>query len=654
MTDVQASLKAYDTIPKLLLKNARDLAERPAFREKDCGIWQTWSWAETLDEVKALTLGLITLGLKRGDKVAIVGANRPQLYWALDAIEAMGATPVPLYADSVADEMKFVLEHAEVRAAICEDQEQVDKITSIKDQLPNLELMVYKDPRGMRHYDNDKLHAYTTVQDAGRKLAAEQPDLFEAEVAKADGSELSVIVYTSGTTGNPKGVMINHNSLIAAARGICKMEDYNENEDFLAYLPMAWVGDHLFSTVAGHYAGFAVNCPESADTVMIDLKDIGPTILFAPPAIFETFLTQIQIRMEDAGRFKRWLYDSYMKVAGRVGVKMLENKDVSFGEKLTYTLGHYLIYGPLKDNIGFTRCKKIYTGGAPLGEEVFNFYRSIGVNLKQIYGQTESSAYVCIQQDGQVRLDTVGPACPGVELRISDSGEILYKSPGNFMGYFKNEEATRETLGEDGWVHTGDAGIIDANGELRVIDRAKDVGVMNDGTLFAPQFIENKLKYYPYIKEAVAHGDKRDDVNAFINIDLEAVGNWAERQGLIYTNYTDLSANDQVHDLIRDCIEEVNQNLAKDPDLCNTQINRFLLLHKELDADDGELTRTRKVRRRIIAERYKPMIDALYSDVDRVDVETEMTFEDGRKGLMRANLVISSAKKFDGVRAKAA
>jgi long-chain acyl-CoA synthetase len=646
MTDAQASLAACDTVPKLLLRNATKFTDKTAYRVKDLGIWQAWTWAETADEVRNLALGFAALGMVRGDKVAIVGSNRPELYWAIDAIEAIGGIPIPLYADSVADEMRYVLEHAEVRFAICEDQEQIDKIMSIMTHLPKLETLIFEDQRGMRHYQETFLHSFEKVQETGRKENAAKPEFFENEIAKANGEDMAMVVYTSGTTGNPKGVMLTHNALIDAARGLCDIEGYSEDEDFLAYLPMAWIGDHLFSTVAGHYAGFAVNCPESTDTVMTDLKDIGPTILFSPPAIFENFLTQIQIRMEDSGKFKRWIYDRYMKVAEEIGVKELEGGSLSFAERISYTLGHYLVYGPLKDNLGFTRCKKVYTGGAPLGEEVFNFYRSIGLNLKQIYGQTESTAYCCIQLDGKVRRDTVGPPCPGVELAISDSGEILYKSPGTFIGYYKNDEATRETIDEDGWVHTGDAGIIDDSGELRVIDRAKDVGVMNDGTLFAPQYIENKLKFFPYIREAVAHGDKRDEVNAFINIDLEAVGNWAERQGLSYTNYTDLASNEAVYDLIKGCVEEVNKTLAEDSQLANAQINRFLLLHKELDADDGELTRTRKVRRRVIADRYGAMIDALYSDVDAVDVETEVTFEDGRKGSMKAHLNILAAERF--------
>jgi long-chain acyl-CoA synthetase len=644
-SDRAASLGAHDTFPKLLLRNAEQFATRPAFRLKELGIWRTWTWAETLEQTRALALGLHLVGLKRGDKVAIVGANRPLLYCAFDAIEAIGGIPVPLYADSVADEMKFVLEHAEARFAICEDQEQVDKILSIKDELQNMEVLLYEDPRGMRHYTQAFLHNIATVQDRGAKHHESAPEFFLDEVAKCSGEDLLGIFYTSGTTGNPKGVMLSHANVIESARHLAEMDGMTPHEDILAYLPLAWIGDHVYSMGEGHVTGFTVNCPESSDTVMLDLRDLGPTTFFSPPAIFEGFLTQIQIRMEDASPFKRKLYGYFMGLAKRVGVDVLEGGNVGLGDRLMYQIGEWMMYGPLKNNLGLSRVRVAYTGGAPLGEELFNFYRSIGVNLKQLYGQTESSAYATLQRNGDVRLDTVGPPCPQVEMRIEE-GEIQLKSPGSFIGYFKNEDATKETLTGDGWFKTGDAGIMDDAGHLRVIDRAKDVGTMNDGTLFAPQYIENKLKFFPFVKEAVAHGDKRDTVTMFVIIDLEAVGNWAERKGLSYSNFVDLANIDEVQTLVAECIEEVNQGLASDSALASAQVTRFLLLHKEFDADDGELTRTRKVRRTLIADRYETLINALYSDVDKVDIENEMTFEDGRKGTMKATLKISQAKTF--------
>jgi long-chain acyl-CoA synthetase len=638
---VQASLGVHDTAPKLVLRNAEIRGDKTAFREKDYGIWQSWSWAQMADEVRAFACGLAARGLKRGDKMAIAGGNRPHMYWAFDAAQAIGAVPVPLYADSVAEEMVYVLEHAEARFAVVENQEQVDKLLSIKHRLPKLELLIYHWPKGMRHYTQPFLLALKTLQEEGRAFHRANPDFFRTEVARGKADDLALIAYTSGTTGAPKGVMLSHRNLLESAKLALEMEKLGEGEEVLAYLPLAWVGDHFFSVAQPHLGGFTVNCPESADTVMLDLKDIGPTSFIAPPAIFETFLTQIQIRIEDAGWSKRKLFKYFVDgVAKRSGVRILEGRPAPLADRLLYWLGELLIYGPLKNNLGLSRIKVAYTGGAPLGEEVFSFYRSIGVNLKQLYGQTESSAYVCIQRDGDVKPDTVGPPAPGVQLRISEQGEVLYKSPGTFLGYFKNEQATAETLDREGWVHTGDAGIIDDSGHLKIIDRAKDVGRLRDGTLFAPQYIENKLKFFPYIKEAVAHGADREFVACFINIDLGAVGNWAERNGLSYTSYTHLASLDEVYGLIRDCIQQVNRSLSQDSALAGSQVRRFLLLHKELDADDGELTRTRKVRRRIIADRYKPLIDALYSGAERVSVETKVTFEDGRTGQLKADLKI--------------
>ena len=654
MSDIQTSLKAYDTCPKLLLKHAEERGDQPAYREKDLGIWQTWTWAQVADGARALACGLAEMGVERGDTIALIGSNRPELYFAFDAIQALGAIPVPLYADSVAEEMRYVLQHAEIKLAICEDQEQIDKVQSVRDRVPTIQQLIFEDPKGMRHYADDDVHSLEDVIERGRAYDAANPDFFLGELARGKGEDVALIAYTSGTTGDPKGVLLSCQGLIESARLQIEMEKITDKEEMLAYLPIAWVGDHFFSVAQQRVAGFTVNCPESSDTVMLDLKDIGPTVVLMPPAILETFLTQIRVRMEDAGWLQRKVFDYFSRVAGRVGVDILEGRPVGGMDRVMYSLGSYLVFGPLLNNFGLSRSRIAYTGGAPLGEEVFNFYRSIGLNLKQLYAQTESSAYTCIQRDGDVKLDTVGPACPGVELKIADDGEIIYKSPGNFIGYFKNDEATAEALDADGWVHTGDAGILDDSGHLRVIDRAKDVGKLNDGTLFAPQYIENKLKFHPYVREAVAHGDGEDNVACFVVIDLEATSNWAERRGISYTNFNDLAGRDEVYGLIKGCIEEVNQTLARDSALAGSQIKRFLLLHKELDADDGELTRTRKVRRRIIAERYKPLIDALFGDAGDVSIESQVTFEDGRTGQMKADLKIMEAGTFGGVQRKAA
>ena len=451
------------------------------------------------------------------------------------------------------------------------------------------------------------------------------------------------MLYTSGTTGEPKGVMLTHDNLIRTGRGGNEREHLTADEEVLAYLPMAWVGDNLFSYTQGLVAGFCMSCPESSDTVPTDMREIGPTYFFAPPRVYENLLTQVSIRMEDAGRFKRWLYARFMNVARRVGMKLLDRQPVSLLDRMLYALGDIVIYAPLRNALGLSRIRVAYTAGEAIGPDLFRFYRSLGVNLKQLYGSTETSVFVCIQPDGEVKPDTVGTRAKDVEIRISEQGEVLVRSPGVFHSYYKNPEATREAKTEDGWFHTGDAGYFDDDNHLKIIDRAKDVGRLQDGTLFAPKYLENKLKFFPWIREAVAFGDGRPYATAFVNIDIQAVGNWAERRGLAYSGYTDLSGRDEVQALVVDCVNAVNRDLAADAKLHSSQIHRFLVLHKELDADDGELTRTRKVRRRFIAERYAPLIDALYSDLRSVPVEAKVKFEDGRTGTIRAEVKILQA-----------
>jgi long-chain acyl-CoA synthetase len=635
-----------DTFPKLLLRNAKLRRDRPAIREKDFGIWQTWTWADALAQVRAIACGLAALGLKRGDNVAIVGDNRPQLYWSIAAVQSLGGVPVPVYQDAVAEEMFFVLDHAETRFAVVEDQEQVDKLLGIKDRVPSLERVIYKDSRGLRHYAQSYLTWLDTLIEQGRAFDAAHPGFFLAEVAKGKGSDLSVITYTSGTTGRPKGVMLSYDNLIKSSELSVAFDHLTEQDQVMAYLPMAWVGDHFLSYAQAFVTGFAVNCPESGETVMLDLKEIGPTYFFSPPRIFENILTQVMIRMEDAGFVKRRLFGYFMGIAKRCGIRILERKPVSPLDRVLYWLGDLLIYGPLRNSLGFSRIRVAYTAGEAIGPDIFTFFRSLGVNLKQLYGQTESSVYCCLQANDDVNPDTVGPPAPGVEMKITAEGEVMYRSPGVFVGYYKNPEATAETKTPDGWVHTGDAGVFTDKGHLRVIDRAKDVGRLNDGTLFAPKYLENKLKFFPYIKEAVAFGDGRDFAACFINIDLGAVGNWAERRGIAYTSYTDLAGRAEAYDLIAGNIAAVNRDLAEDAALAGSQIKRFLILHKELDADDGELTRTRKVRRRTVAERYGDLIDALYSDRRSVAVEAQVTFEDGRTSVIRADLKIRDVDRF--------
>ncbi|WP_306147841.1 MULTISPECIES: long-chain fatty acid--CoA ligase [unclassified Roseibium] len=645
-----AGQRAEDTFPKILLSNGKVFGSRTAFREKDRGIWQSWTWSEVLDEIRAFSIGLQSLGLKPKDKIAIVGANRPRLYWSMVAAQALGAVPVPVYSDSVAEEMAYVLGHAEVRFAVVEDQEQVDKLLSMGDEVPSLEHLIYDDPRGLRDYQQDHLHFFDTVQEIGRKQLSENSGL-EAEWVNGfsgyQGSDIAVMLYTSGTTGRPKGVMLSFDNLVISARNGNAFDNLDETEEVLAYLPMAWIGDHVFSLAQAFTAGYCVNCPESMDTIDTDRLEIAPTYFFAPPRVYENLLTRIMVQMEDAGRFKKKMFDHFMGVARKVGEKILNGEQVSFGDRLLYNIGEFCVYGPLKNRMGLTRLKVGYTAGEAIGPEIFQFFRSLGLNLKQLYGQTEASVYITLQPDGEIYGDTVGKPAPDVEIKIADNGEVMYRSPGVFVGYFKNDEATASTKTPDGWVHTGDAGIIADNGHLKIIDRAKDVGKLNDGALFAPKYIENKLKFFPNIKEAVAFGHERDMVTVFINIDLTSVGSWAERNNVNYASYQELASNPEVYAMIESHVDQVNRDLAGEPMMAGAQIKRFLVLHKELDADDGELTRTQKVRRSFIADRYAPLIEALYDGSTSKHVRTEVTFEDGRKGAIEATVEIRDMKTYE-------
>jgi len=637
------SAEVADTFPKLLIRNAEILRGRPAMRHKDLGIWQTWTWDAVFEEVRALSVGIAELGLARGDKVAIVGTNRPRLYWAMCAVQALGAVPVPIYADSVADEMAYVLDHAEVTIAVAEDQEQVDKITSISDRLTRLTHILYDEPRGLRDYDHARLQWISDVQQRGRaKLATDgAAEAWLASVDRGKGSDLAVILYTSGTTGRPKGVMLTFDNLVISARNGNLFDDLGRDEEVIAYLPLAWIGDHVFSYAQSYTAGFCVNCPETPETVVEDRREIGTTYAFAPPRVYENLLTLTMVRMADAGALKRGMFDYFIGIARRWGEKILNRERVPLSARVLYGLGEVLVYGPLKNRYGLGRIRVAYTAGEAIGPEIFRFYRALGINLKQLYGQTEASVYITAQPDAEIYADTVGKPNIGVDVRIADSGEVQFKSPGVFIGYFKDPERTKETKTEDGWVRTGDAGLLDERtGHLRIIDRAKDVGRLNDGTLFAPKYLENKLKFYPNIKEAVAFGDKRDFVTVMLNIDLVAVGSWAERNNVVYGNYQELAGHPLVYDMLEAHMREVNRSLADERAMAGAQIRRFLILPKELDADDGELTRTMKVRRSLIGERYAPFVRALYDGSTQATIATEVTFEDGRKGVINARVAI--------------
>lgn len=636
-----------DTFPKILIENAEKFANKAAIREKDFGIWQTWTWSMMRDEIFALANGLAAMGFKRGDKIAIVGRNRPRLYWSMCAAQCLGGIPVPVYQDSVADEIQYVLDHSEVRFVIAEDQEQVDKMLEIIDRCPSMEQIIYDDFRGLRDYDTSNLTNFVDVQKSGREFAKENPDYLMAEINEGSGEDVGIFLYTSGTTGKPKGVVMTNDNIIITSRNSIEFDKLTSDEDIVSYLPMAWVGDHIFSYAQAYLTGFCVNCPESEATVASDLREIGPTYYFAPPRVFENILTSVTIRMQDAGKFKQKMFNYFMGVAKKVGVAKLDGKAVSPKENFLYWLGNILVYGPLKNTMGFSRIRLAYTAGEAIGPEIFDFFRSLGINIKQLYGQTEAAVFITMQPDGEIFADTVGVPAIGVEVKVNDDGEVIYRGPGVFHSYYKNEKSTRETKNDEGWVLTGDAGYFADNGHLKIIDRAKDVGKYSDGSMFAPKYIENKLKFFPDIKEVVAIGDQKDYCTAFINIDLDAVGNWAERNNVPYASYQELAGDERVYGMIQASIEQMNEDLSTDSLMSNSQVHRFLILHKELDPDDGELTRTGKVRRRIVNEKYQVLIDALYEGAKDCYINTEVAFEDGRKGSIEATLKIVDVKTFE-------
>ncbi|MBT9488372.1 MAG: AMP-binding protein [Rubrivivax sp.] len=642
------------TFPQQMLRHAAERPQAAALRIKEFGIWQTTNWAALAQLVKALAGGLAEAGLQRGEHVVVVGENRPRLYASMLAVQALGGIPVPLYQDAASTEFVFPIQNAEVRFAIVEDQEQVDKLLEIQGECPGISRIWYDEARGLRNYDAPGLASMDSLIAAGTAWISAHAGQVDAQIAQGRADDVAAMFFTSGTTGKPKGVVHTHFTLMDRAAAGARFDKLTANEEVLAYLPPAWVGQNIFSYAQWLACGFVVNCPESSATVTIDLKEIGPTYYFAPPRVFESLLTSVMIRMEDAGALKRWMFARAMDVARRVGPDLMDGKPVGGLDRLKYAIGKLFVYGPLRNTLGLSRVRVAYTAGEAIGPDLFTFYRSIGINLKQLYGSTETAVFVCLQPDNEARADTVGVPIEGVEIKLAHNGEILVKSPGLLREYYKNPEATAEVLTPDGWYHTGDAGFLDAGGHLKIIDRAKDVGRLmggpHDGAMFAPKYVENKLKFFPFIKEAVAFGDRREKACAFINIDMEAVGNWAEKRNLPYGGYADLAQKPEVYALIQDCVEKVNADLAQDDKLAGSQVSRFLVLHKELDADDGELTRTRKVRRGYIGERYQVLVDALYGGKTEQYVETAVKFEDGRSGMVSATLKIADVKVFPAMK----
>ncbi len=644
MAEIDTNL---DTFPKILARNVSDYGNSPAYREKEFGIWQTWTWSEANDEIMNLAKGLIKLGIKEGDHVAVIGRNRPYLYWSLMAAQQVGAVPVPLYQDAVADEMEYILTHCSAKYAIVGDQEQVDKIQEIQEKVKGLKDIVYVDSKGLRKYDKSNLHAFFDISATGKSDNGELKAELDKRLAKITGDTTSVLLYTSGTTGKSKGVVQTHRAIIGASSGANELDRWSPNDHLVCYLPMAWVGDFMISVGQVMVAGACLNCPEGADTVQMDVKEMGPTIFFGPPPLWERLKTEVNIRIEDASALKKGAFHYFMNHAKKVGRQILEKASVGFFDRLIYSIGEFVIYGPLKNMLGLTKVRIAYTAGEAISAELFDFYRSLGINLKQLYGQTEASVFLTMQEDNDVRSDTVGKPIKGVELKIANSGEVMYRSVGSFKEYFKNPKATQETKDKDGWVATGDAGYIEeTSGQLRIIDRAKDVGKMKNGSMFAPKYVENKLKFFPNILEAVLFGAGQEKCVAFLNIDLSAVGNWAEKNDINYASYQELASNEKVIEIMKEHVEEVNQDLAKDTTMSGCQIHRFLILHKELDPDDGEITRTRKVRRSFVSEKYVDLVNALFNGDNDVSTRTEVTYEDGKKGYLEATLTLIDAQTF--------
>jgi long-chain acyl-CoA synthetase len=629
------SLGRDDTFARLLVRNARTMGDKVALREKEFGIWQSFTWREYHDAVRDLSLGFIALGLGRGDRIAIIGDNRPEWVWSEIAAQAAGAASVGLYQDSNVSEVAYVIDHCDASIVVAEDQEQVDKILEMLEKLPKVRHVVYTDPRGLRKYQHPALLSVEAVQEKGRALARERPGLWEENVARGSADDLAIISYTSGTTGFPKGAMLTFRNLLAMAMSLHEVDPKRPDDEFVSFLPLAWIGEQMMSLSSALAIGFTVNFPEEPETVTDNIREIGPDVMFAPPRVWESLNSTVQVKIMDTSPFKRFMYERCMPIGRKVADLRFEKKPVPLGWRVLYRLAYWGLFRALKDRLGFTHIRSASTGGAALGPDVFRFFHAMGVPLKQIYGQTEIAGISCIHRDGDIQFHTVGTPIPGTEVKISETGEILSRSPSVFQGYYKNEEATRQTV-VDGWLHSGDAGYLAEDGHLVVIDRVKDVMRLADGTQYSPQFIENRLKFSPFVKEAVVVGGKeRPYLTAMLCIDMGVVGKWAERNRISYTTYTDLSAKPEVYDLVHKEVDEVNKTLP-----AAARVRKFVLLYKELDADDEELTRTRKVRRAFVEERYREVISALYGEAPEVAIDTTIKFQDGKTSRIQTRLLV--------------
>jgi len=625
------------TIPKLFLSQCKRYGKnKVAMREKEFGIWIPFTWQDYYDNVKYLSLGMVSLGLKKGDKVSMMGDNRPEGLWAEIAAMCAGAIGVWLFRDCMMDEVKYIIDHSDTAFFVGETQEEVDKALSIKDECPKLKWIIWDDPKGMRNYHQDFLISIKKVQELGKELDQKEPDLFEKTINEGHGDDLCLLFYTSGTTALPKGALLTHWNMLTMGKNLMAVDPCYDTDDFVSYLPFAWIGEQMMSISCGLRVGYTLNFPEEPDTAQQDIREIGPHVMFAPPRLYEGMTRQVQVKHIDATWIKRSIYNFATKVGYKVANLKFEKQPVPLHWKFLNWLANITMQKKLKDHLGMSRLRYCYTGGAAMGPDHFRFFHALGVNLKQIYGQTEIGGISIVHRDGDVKFDTVGTPIPETEVKITEEGEIISRSPSVFQGYYKNEEATRKTL-VDGWLYSGDRGFIDEDGHLVVFDRTKDVMTLNDGRPFAPQYLETRLKFSPFVQESWVIGDNREYVTAVMCINYAVVGKWADDKKLNYTSYPELSQKTEVYDLIQKQIEEANKDLPGP-----AKIHKFVSLYKVFDADDEELTRTSKLRRAFVEKRYKDIVDALYVDVDMVHMDTTITYEDGREQRIKTDLRIQS------------
>ncbi len=628
------------TIPKLFYQQATKFGkDRVAMREKEFGIWRPITWQDYLDNVKYITLGLISLGLEDGDKVSMIGDNRPEGLWAEMATLCARGTGVWLFQDCLIDEVRYIIDHSDTRFLFGEGQEEVDKAISIFNECPKLQKIIWDDPKGMRNYDEDYLISLKEVQQLGRQLEKEKPDLFEEMINKGHGEEVALLFYTSGTTALPKGALLSHNNMLTMGQHLMEVDPCRDTDDYVSYLPFAWIGEQMMSISCGLQIGYTLNFPEEPDTAQENIREIGPHVMFAPPRMYEQMTRTVQVKYLDATWIKRKLYEFSTYVGYKVANLKFDKKPVPLYWRLLEWLASVTIQKKLKDHLGLSQVRNAYTGGAAMGPDHFRFFHALGVNLKQIYGQTEVAGISVVHRSGDIKFDTVGHPIPGTEVKIADDGEILTRSSSVFLGYYKNPEATEKAL-QDGWLYSGDRGFIDDDGHLVVFDRTKDVFTLKDGKPFAPQYLETRLKFSPYIRDSWVIGDKKDYITAVLCIDYAVVGKWADEMKLNYTSYQELSQRPEIYGLVEKQIRQANKDL---PDAA--KVVKFTNLYKELDADDDELTRTRKLRRAFVEKRYEEIVEALYSENDSVHIDTTIKYEDGRQAHIETDMQIRTVKE---------